>query len=74
MNDETLILEVDGRTHRLAVPRGTSLLHVLRGDLGLNGPKYGCGEGECGACTVMLDGVPARAWNTCAGRASHSAL
>jgi nicotinate dehydrogenase subunit A len=36
------------------------LLHVLRNDLGLNGPKYGCGLGECGACTVLIDGVPAR--------------
>lgn len=36
------------------------LLAVLRNDLGLNGPKYGCGLGECGACTVLVDGVAAR--------------
>ena len=41
-------------------PRAT-LLHALRNDLGLNGPKYGCGLGQCGACTVLVDGTPARA-------------
>jgi len=35
-------------------------LHYLRNDLGLNGPKFGCGLGQCGACTVLVDGVPAR--------------
>lgn len=38
----------------------TPLLYVLRNDLGLNGPKYGCGLGECGACTILIDGVAAR--------------
>jgi nicotinate dehydrogenase subunit A len=44
------------------VPGGTgaTLLQVLRNDLGLNGPKYGCGLGQCGACTVLVDGVAAR--------------
>jgi nicotinate dehydrogenase subunit A len=58
---ETLRLQVNGRAHALAVPRAASLLHVLRNDLGLNGPKYGCGLGQCGACTVHVDGVAARA-------------
>ena len=40
---------------------GATLLHVLRNDLRLNGPKYGCGLGQCGACTVLVDGVAARA-------------
>ncbi|MES2251856.1 MAG: (2Fe-2S)-binding protein [Pseudomonadota bacterium] len=58
---EPLHLQVNGRAHALAgVPREASLLHLLRNDLGLNGPKYGCGLGQCGACTVHVDGVAAR--------------
>lgn len=52
---------VNGRRHRLRVPADAPLLGVLRNDLGLNGPKYGCGLGQCGACTVLLDGKAARA-------------
>jgi nicotinate dehydrogenase subunit A len=60
-NAEPFSLQVNGRAHVLAVPREASLLHALRNDLGLNGPKYGCGLGQCGACTVWVDGVAARA-------------
>ena len=59
--DERIALTVNGRAHALAVPRDAPLLNVLRNDLGLNGPKYGCGLGECGACTVLVDGTEARA-------------
>ena len=53
-------LLVNGRPHALAVPPDAPLLQVLRNDLGLNGPKYGCGLGQCGAGLVLIDGVPAR--------------
>jgi nicotinate dehydrogenase subunit A len=58
---ERIALTVNGRAESLAVPRDAPLLNVLRNDLGLNGPKYGCGLGECGACTVLVDGIEARA-------------
>ena len=58
---EPIALTVNGRAHALAVPRDAPLLNILRNDLGLNGPKYGCGLGECGACTVLVDGIEARA-------------
>ena len=53
-------LSVNGRECDVPAAPGTALLHVLRNDLALNGPKYGCGLGECGACTVLIDGVAAR--------------
>jgi len=58
---QELALKVNGRELALSVPEPASLLHVLRNDLALNGPKYGCGLGQCGACTVWVDGVAARA-------------
>ena len=58
---QELALKVNGRELALSVPEAASLLHVLRNDLALKGPKYGCGLGQCGACTVWVDGVAARA-------------
>lgn len=54
------VLRVNGRTHRIQGEPDDRLLSVLRYDLGLTGSKFGCGEGHCGACTVMLDGQPTR--------------
>jgi aerobic-type carbon monoxide dehydrogenase small subunit (CoxS/CutS family) len=53
-------LRINGRTHEVDGEPGDNLLSVLRYDLGLTGSKYGCGEGQCGACTVMVDGQAAR--------------
>jgi aerobic-type carbon monoxide dehydrogenase small subunit (CoxS/CutS family) len=49
-------LDINGRRHALDVDPSTPLLYVLRGELGLNGAKFGCGLGQCGACTILVDG------------------
>ncbi|MBD3265804.1 2Fe-2S iron-sulfur cluster binding domain-containing protein [bacterium] len=53
-------LHVNGTTHAVDVESGRTLLSVLRDELGLTGSKYGCGEGQCGSCTVLVDGKPRR--------------
>jgi nicotinate dehydrogenase subunit A len=53
-------LKVNGAEHLVEAAADEPLLYVLRGDLGLNGPKFGCGLGQCGACTVLKDGRPIR--------------
>lgn len=56
----TIVLNVNGNTHSLddGIDPATPLLYVLRNDLKLNAAKYGCGRGQCGACTVEIDGRP----------------
>ena len=53
-----LRLNVNGQEHELDLPVGRTLADTLRDDIGLTGTKIACGEGHCGACTVLLDGVP----------------
>jgi isoquinoline 1-oxidoreductase subunit alpha len=62
----TLELLVNGTKRRLEADAGQSLLSALRDELDLTGAKYGCGEGQCGACTVLVDGRPTRACVTAA--------
>src|SRR5258705_9494356 len=56
----TIKLHVNGSTHQVDAEPSTPLLYVLRNDLGLRGPRFGCGLGQCGACTVMVDGTAIR--------------
>jgi len=53
-------LTINGKTQVIEADEDTPLLYVLRDELGLNGAKYGCGVGQCGACTVLRDGKPLR--------------
>lgn len=69
---DTIDLLVNGARRRAELDAARSLLSVLRDDLDLTGAKYGCGEGRCGACTVLLDGKAVRSCitpvGTCAGK------
>jgi nicotinate dehydrogenase subunit A len=53
-------IKVNGAMHSVPAEPDTPLLYVLRNDLGLNSPKFGCGLAQCGACTVLVDGKPVR--------------
>lgn len=53
-------LSVDGKPHTVDVDPQMPLLYALRNDLGLKNPRFGCGMAQCGACTVLMDGVPIR--------------
>jgi aerobic-type carbon monoxide dehydrogenase small subunit (CoxS/CutS family) len=55
-----IALKVNGGTHTLNLDPATPLLYVLRNDLGLEGPRFGCGLGQCGACTVIINGAAVR--------------
>ncbi|HEY8368608.1 MAG TPA: 2Fe-2S iron-sulfur cluster-binding protein, partial [Thermodesulfobacteriota bacterium] len=51
---ESFVLTVNGARRRVSAEPDTPLLYILRNDLELNGPRYGCGLGQCGACTVLI--------------------
>ena len=55
-----ITLKVNGANHTVDVESSTPLLYILRNDLGLTGPRFGCGLGQCGACTVIINGVATR--------------
>ena len=57
---KTIEIEVNGKRYPVQYDPETPLLYVLRDELGLTGSKYGCGEGQCGACTVLIGGAPRR--------------
>jgi aerobic-type carbon monoxide dehydrogenase small subunit (CoxS/CutS family) len=56
----TVTLKVNGRTQNLDIDPSTPLLYILRNDLGLQGPRFGCGLGQCGACAVIVNGAAIR--------------
>jgi aerobic-type carbon monoxide dehydrogenase small subunit (CoxS/CutS family) len=63
-------LRVNGATHEVDIDPATPLLYVLRNDLGLQGPRFGCGLGQCGTCTVIVDGAAMRSCVTPASAVS----
>ena len=68
------VLRVNGRTHQVNGEAADSLLSVLRYDLGLTGAKFGCGEGQCGACTVMIDNQATRSCVTRLGTVAGNSI
>ena len=67
-------LHVNGSAHAIDADGDRGLLSVLRGEIGLTGPKYGCGEGQCGACTVLLDGRAVHACQTPINAAANAKI
>lgn len=70
----TIRLSVNGADHDTEASPDTALLYVLRNDLGLNGPKFGCGLGQCGACTVIIDGEAIRSCVTPIDAVGHQKI
>lgn len=67
---KVLELQINGKAHQIKVNPERSLLSVLRDDLDLTGTKYGCGEAQCGACTVLINGIATRSCVTSVGNLS----
>lgn len=72
--DATITLTVNGEKRTVVTDPTRPLLEVLREDLHVTGPKYGCGEGQCGACTVLIDGKHARSCVTPVSLADNKAI
>ena len=71
---KTFALNVNAARKSATCDGATPLLYVLRNDLGLNGPQFGCGSGQCGACTVLIGGKPARSCVTPVGSVGNAAV
>jgi isoquinoline 1-oxidoreductase subunit alpha len=69
-----ITLKVNGQDHALDIEPEMPLLWALRNEIGLTGTKYGCGIGQCGACTVMLDGKPVRSCSFTASAAQGKTI
>ena len=69
-----ITLKVNGRAQTVDVDPATPLLYVLSDDLALNGPKFGCGLGQCGACTVLMEGEPTRSCSISIGTVGEAAI
>jgi nicotinate dehydrogenase subunit A len=61
---ENFTLRVNGREHTVSAQANTPLVYILRNDLKLKGTRFGCGQGNCGACTVLIDGNPVQSCDT----------
>jgi nicotinate dehydrogenase subunit A len=61
---QSFTLNVNGATHTVSAEPNTPLLYILRNDLKLKGTRFGCGEGQCGACTVLIDGKAVQSCDT----------
>jgi aerobic-type carbon monoxide dehydrogenase small subunit (CoxS/CutS family) len=68
------VLRINGQSHTIEGDEGDSLLSILRYELGLTGSKFGCGEGQCGACTVLVDGQATRSCVTRLGALGGKAI
>jgi aerobic-type carbon monoxide dehydrogenase small subunit (CoxS/CutS family) len=68
------VLNVNGKNYKVSAPDEETLLSVLRNRLDLTGTKYGCGEGQCGACTVLMDGTPTRSCSIPAAAAAGAKI
>ena len=67
-------LRINGHEQEVDADGSTPLLYVLRDDLGLNGAKFGCGLGQCGACTVLIDGTPTHSCLTPVGKVGQKKI